>query len=76
MTIHDLTLLSPSQLSEMEVLSVLDRALIVNSSNVITKQFCLMAVIKLYTRFSSPHALARIEQIAANYSTNPLGIGE
>lgn len=62
----------PIQVSEMEVLSVMDRALIINSSNVVTKQFCLMAVIKLYTRFSSPHALARIEQIAANYSTNPL----
>ena len=43
----------PVHVSEEQVLEVLEKILVNNNSSIVTKEYCINAIVKLSTRFSS-----------------------
>jgi len=58
----------PIQVTEDEVLDVMEKILVNNNSTVLTKQYAVTAIMKLSTRFSS--SISRIRKLINIYSTS------
>jgi len=58
----------PLQISEDDVLEVLEKALVNNNSSVITKEYCLTALVKLCTRFTTSQP--RLQKLLRLYNTS------
>jgi AP-1 complex subunit gamma-1 len=58
------------QVTEDEVLDSLEKVLTSNLSSVVTKQFTLMAIAKLMTRFQADSSQAKIKKLLSIYSSS------